>query len=82
MLFNTVLLVFGSLFLARVASVVIEPLIFILLAGVLTMGLNPLVAMLESRFRLSRRIGAPIVVLGILLIFVGFIAIVFPLFLA
>jgi predicted PurR-regulated permease PerM len=81
-LFNTVLLVFGLLFLARVASVIVEPLIFILLAGVLTMGLNPLVALLESRFHLSRRIGAVVVVFGILLLFIGFIAIVLPLFIA
>lgn len=81
-LFNTVLLVFGLLFLARIASVVVEPLIFILLAGVLTMGLNPLVAMLESRFRLTRRFGAVVVVLGILLLLVGFIAVVMPLFIA
>ena len=81
-LFNTVLLVFGLLFLARIASVVVEPLIFILLAGVLTMGLNPLVALLESRFHLSRRFGAVVVVFGILLLFIGFIAIVLPLFIA
>ncbi|GEM88420.1 AI-2E family transporter [Meiothermus granaticius] len=81
-LFNTVFLVFGLLFLARVASAVVEPLVFILLAGVLTMGLNPLVALLENRLHLPRRMGAVVVVLGILVAFLGFIAIVLPLFVA
>lgn len=81
-LFNTVLLVFVLVFLSRVAGEVAGALIFILLAAVMAMGLNPIVVVLESRSRIPRKFGAPIVVIGILLIVVGFMAVVLPLFVA
>lgn len=81
-LFNTVLLVFLLIFLGQVAGKVAGALIFVLLAAVLAMGLNPLVAALESRLHIPRKFSAAIVVIGALLILVGFVAVVFPLFIA
>ncbi|PZA08857.1 MULTISPECIES: AI-2E family transporter [unclassified Meiothermus] len=81
-LFNVVFLVFFLIFLSRVAGEVAGPLIFILLASVLAMGLNPIVVALESRWRIPRKWGALLVVAGILLIVMGFLAIILPLFIA
>jgi len=77
-----VLLVFLLIFLGQVAGKVAGALIFVLLAAVLAMGLNPLVAALESRLHIPRKFSAAIVVIGALLILVGFVAVVFPLFIA
>jgi len=81
-LFNTVFLVFLLIFLGQVAGKVAGALIFVLLAAVLAMGLNPLVAALESRLRIPRKFSAAIVVIGTLLILMGFVAVVLPLFVA
>lgn len=72
--------VLGMLLLARLAGAVTTPLIFILLAIVLVMGLNPWVARMESRWRIPRKLGALLIVAGLLVLIVGFIAIVIPLF--
>lgn len=77
-----VAVVFGLLLLAEFAGAVATPLVFILLATVLVMGLNPLVVWLEARFGLPRQVGAPLVVLGLLFFLLGFIAVAIPLFVA
>lgn len=79
---TTVILVFGLLLLGRLLGAVAAPLILILLAIVLMMGLNPLVVALETRFRVPRRVGAVLVVLGLLALIGGFVAIIIPLFVA
>ncbi|WP_027891642.1 AI-2E family transporter [Calidithermus chliarophilus] len=81
-LFNAILLVFGLLLVIEFAGAVLTPLVFILLAVVLVMGLNPLVARLEARFRVPRRLGALLVVLGLLALFAGLVAVLVPLLMA
>ena len=79
---TTVFLVFGLMILGRLAGAIATPLIFILLSVVLMMGLNPLVVGLETHFKLPRRFGAVLVVLGLLALMAGFIAVAIPLFVA
>lgn len=79
---TTVILVFGLLLLGRLLGAVAAPLILILLAVVLMMGLNPLVVGLETRFKLPRKVGAVLVVLGLLALIGGFVAVIIPLFVA
>ncbi|RIH88190.1 sporulation integral membrane protein YtvI [Calidithermus terrae] len=81
-LFNAILLVFGLLLVIEFAGAVLTPLVFILLAVVLVMGLNPLVARLEARFRVPRRLGALLLVLGLLALFGGLVAVLVPLLMA
>lgn len=81
-LFNAILLVFGLLLVIEFAGAVLTPLVFILLAVVLVMGLNPLVARLEARFRVPRRLGALLLVLGLLALFAGLVAVLVPLLMA
>lgn len=73
------LAVLGLLLVAQLAGAVAAPLVFVLLAAVLALGLNPLVARLEGRFGVPRSVGAGLVVGGLVLFALAFVALVVPL---
>jgi putative permease len=81
-------LIFASLFvlallvLGRIAGAVLAPLLFITLAGILAMGLNPLVVRIESRLRLPRSLAATIVVVTILFVLIALLWMVVPMIIA
>ncbi|HWG84184.1 MAG TPA: AI-2E family transporter [Deinococcales bacterium] len=60
------LFVLALLLLGHLAGAVAAPLVFIVLAGVLAMGLNPLVVRLETTLKVPRSLAASIVMLAIL----------------
>lgn len=72
--------VFALLTLGHFIGAVATPLVFILFALILVMGLNPLVVRLETQLKLPRKAAAPLVVLGILAFLIGFVAVVVPMF--
>jgi putative permease len=71
--------VLGLLLVAQFAGAVTAPLVFVLLASVLALGLNPLVVRLEARLHVPRAVGAGMVIGGLVLLGVAFTALVVPL---
>jgi putative permease len=71
--------VLGVLLIAQFAGAVTAPLVFVLLASVLALGLNPLVVRLEARLRVPRALGAGLVIGGLVLLALAFTALVVPL---
>ena len=71
--------VLGVLLFAQFAGAVATPLVFVLLAGVLALGLNPLVARFEARLHIPRPLGAGLVIAGLALFALVFMALVVPL---
>jgi predicted PurR-regulated permease PerM len=71
--------VMGILLVAQFAGAVAAPLVFVLLAAVLALGLNPLVARLEGHLGVPRPLGAGLVVGGLVLFALAFAALVVPL---
>ncbi len=71
--------VMGVLLIAQFAGAVTAPLVFVLLASVLALGLNPLVVRLETRLRVPRAVGAGMVIGGLVLLAFAFTALVVPL---
>lgn len=71
--------VMGLLLIAQFAGAVAAPLVFVLLAVVLALGLNPLVARIEARLRVPRPVGAGLVVGTLVLLALAFAALIVPL---
>ena len=78
-LLTVVFSVFGILLVAQFASAVAAPLVFVLLAAVLALALNPLVARLEAHLHIPRPIGAGLVMAGLTLFILIFVALIVPL---
>ena len=78
-LLTVVFSVFGILLVAQFASAVAAPLVFVLLAAVLALALNPLVARLEAHVHIPRPIGAGLVMAGLTLFILIFAALIVPL---
>ena len=78
-LLTVVFSVFGILLVAQFASAVAAPLVFVLLAAVLALALNPLVARLEAHLHIPRPIGAGLVMAGLTLFILIFAALIVPL---
>ena len=71
--------ILGALLFAQFAGLVAAPLVFVLLAAVLALGLNPLVARLEAHLHIPRPIVAGLVMGGLVLFSLVFAALVVPL---
>ena len=78
-LLTVVFSVFGILLVAQFASAVAAPLVFVLLAAVLALALNPLVARLEAHLHIPRPMGAGLVMAGLTLFILIFAALIVPL---
>ncbi len=78
-LLTVAFIVMGVLLLAQFAGAVAAPLVFVLLAVVLALGLNPFVARLEMRFHVPRPAGAGLVIGGLVVFGLLFAALVVPL---